>query len=365
MSGKLKLTGPMLLAVVAVAVVRFTVSVSGQSSQTANGLQPKALVAEMARLTSDGRLIADWPLTQALMNLPESLRRQLALSDAELAEAASLTRDTANERRKVRLKVASSLGLAEDTATVEALTGALRSSAVEQRRYAAFGLWLVGDGASLAPLLGALSEADAGVRRFALLAVGRILEFRHIKNESAINTLLTALRHESEPMRREAARALAHAGRPAHRAVPALIELYQTDRSEYVRQQAVHGLGHLGEDSAAAAETLLNALSDSSGEVRRYAAHGLSDIEHRLALRAVPTLVNLLQQDRWEEVRREAAHALGHLAVSSQAAIEALTRAARNDPAAAVRRAAAQALADLAHVRSSGQGDDGRKNKED
>jgi HEAT repeat protein len=353
MNGKLKFTGAMLLAVVAVAVVRFTMSVSGQSSRPANGLQPQVLVTEMARLTSDGRLIADWPLIQALLNLPEPLRRQLALSDAELAEAVSLTRDAANERHKIRRKVAGSLGLAEDATTVKELVATLRSSAVGQRRYAAFGLWLVGAEASLASLLGALPDPDEAVRRFALLAVGRILESSHIEHESAINALLAALRHESEQVRREAARALAHAGRPARRAVPALIELYKSDRSEYVRQQAVHGLGHLGEDSAAAAETLLNALSDSSSEVRRYAAHGLSDIEQRLALRAVPSLISLLRQDRWEEVRRGAAHALGHLAAMSQPAIEALTRAAKDDPAAAVRREAAQALAELEHAKAA------------
>jgi len=440
MSGKRKLTVVSLLAMAVAMVIQpqvFDKPVASQPSQTASKLHPQILVAEMAKLTSDGSLITDWPLIQALMNLPDPLRRQLNLNDAELAEAASGARDATNERRRIRLHVATSLGLAEDAESVHSLTVILGSSDVEKRRHAAFGLWVAGNEASIAPLVGALQDADEIARRFAVLAVGRILEFRHIENRLAINALTAALRHESEQMRREAARALAHAGRPARTAIPALIELFKTDRSEYVRQQAVHGLGHLGENSPEAAETLLTALSDSSGHVRCSAAHGLSDIEKRLALRAIPTLIGLMKHDRLEEarreaahalghieaagkettpaliealrdqsarvrgeaafalsnieeldvekfgraailplieslkgdvsseVRRQAAHALGHLGGSSPAAVKALTQAAKNDPVAEVRREAAQALIELEHDSPSVQSSHGQKTRED
>lgn len=170
---------------------------------------------------------------------------------------------------------------------------ALKSADTEHRRYAAFGLWLVGDERAVAPLVGALRDVDDPVRRYAALAIGRILEFRHMENRVAVTALGEALHHESEHMRREAARALAHAKGSAKSTVPALIELYKTDNSEYVRQQAVHGLGHLGETSPVAAETLRIALRDPSDEVRSWAAHSLSDLEQKLALPAAPTLLGL------------------------------------------------------------------------
>ncbi|MGH9938781.1 MAG: HEAT repeat domain-containing protein [Blastocatellia bacterium] len=349
MNRKRKLTIIALLAVAVMMIVQpraFDEPVSSQQSQIAIKLQPQILVTEIAKLTSDGSLITDWPLIRALMNLPESLRRQLNLNDAELAEVASGARDTTDDRRGIRLHVASSLGLAEDAASVRSLTAVLGSSDVEKRRYAAFGLWLIGNEASIAPLIGALQDADESARRHAVLAIGRILEFRHIENRPAINALTAALGHESEQMRREAARALAHAGRPARTAVPALIELFKTDPSEYVRQQAVHGLGHLGENSPVAAETLLTALGDSSGHVRSSAAHSLSDIEKRLALRAIPTLIGLLKHDRLEEVRREAAHALGHIEAAGKETTPALIEALR-DQSARVRGEAAFALSNI------------------
>src|SRR5262245_42085687 len=113
MNGKRILTAVSLLAVAVLIIVQsqaFNEPVSSQQSQTAIEPQPQAFVAEMAKLTSDGSLITDWPLIQSLSKLPESMRRQLNLNDAELAEVASLTRDTTNERRRIRLHVASSLG---------------------------------------------------------------------------------------------------------------------------------------------------------------------------------------------------------------------------------------------------------------
>jgi HEAT repeat protein len=346
MNGNRKLTAVSLVAVAVVMIVKmvaFNEPVSNQQSQTAIKLQPQVLVDEMAKLTSDGSLITDWPLIQSLSKLPESMRRQLNLNDAELAEVASHGQDTTNERRRIRLHVATSLGLADDAASIRSLTTILGSPDVEKRRFATFGLWLVGDEASIEPLIGALRDVDEIVCRYAMLAIGRILEFRHIENRPAIQALMAALRHESEQMRREAARALAHAGRSARPAVPALIELFKTDRSEYVRQQAVHGLGHLGDNSPAAAETLLTALGDTSGYVRCSAAHSLSGIEKGLALPAIPTLISLLKHDRWEEARREAAHALGHIDAARQETTPALIEALR-DQSAGVRVEAAFAL---------------------
>jgi HEAT repeat protein len=86
----------------------------------------------------------------------------------------------------------------------------------------------------------------------------------------------------------------------------------------------------------------IQALRDADWQVRTAAAMALEEIGPG-AIAAVPTLIQTLEHDRREDVRRAAAEALGTIKPTAGEAITALTKALK-DPSAYVRWAAARAM---------------------
>jgi HEAT repeat protein len=95
----------------------------------------------------------------------------------------------------------------------------------------------------------------------------------------------------------------------------------------------------------------LQALKDTDWQVRTAAAVALEEMGPRAA-KAVPVLIQTLEQDKREEVRRAAAEALGSIRPATVDATSALTRAVE-DPSAYVRWAAARALSAITERRES------------
>lgn len=94
----------------------------------------------------------------------------------------------------------------------------------------------------------------------------------------------------------------------------------------------------------------LQALKDNDWQVRTAAAMALEEIGPRAAV-AVPDLIQTLDKDKREDVRRAAAEALGSIKPTTIEAISALTRATE-DQNAYVRWAAAKALSAITERRS-------------
>jgi len=152
----------------------------------------------------------------------------------------------------------------------------------------------------------------------------------------SISALVRALGDEDCYVRQEAASALGAMG--DHRAVKALVELFEEDDDEDVRAEAACALGEIG--NARAVESLIRALLDSGKDVRAEAAWALGRIRD---IRAVEPLIQALK-DEEEDVREEVVWSLGR--IRNARAIELLNQAA-GDKSAHVRRVAAEALANI------------------
>jgi hypothetical protein len=143
-------------------------------------------------------------------------------------------------------------------------------------------------------LIDALKDAHEPVRRnaaFALAAIG----------EPAVDPLINALddgkdAYEAEPILHmsDAARALATIGKPA---VAALKQALTDDR-EHIRAQAAYALGEMGECATDSVSALKDMLTDESTSVRRHAISALGMIKQPVA-ETVPALVGVL--GNWDE----------------------------------------------------------------
>jgi HEAT repeat protein/beta-lactamase regulating signal transducer with metallopeptidase domain len=121
-------------------------------------------------------------------------------------------------------------------------------------------------------------------------------------------------------------------------AVPQLITLLR-DSDAWVRMAAARAIGEVRDRRAS--ETLITTLSDADWRVRRLAAWALNEMKEPLAVAA---LCRLLLGDSRAEVRRAAAEALGEIA--SAEALPALQQAL-NDPESAVRAKVSWAIAEI------------------
>lgn len=134
---------------------------------------------------------------------------------------------------------------------------------------------------------------------------------------TAVAPLAAALRDEAEPVRLNAAYALAAVGPPA---VAALSEVLADD-SEEGRLQAAYGLSCAG--AAAAEETLIEAVTSSTESRRGLAAFALGEMGSA-ARREAAAALGSLASDESEWVRRNAAEALGTLSGQAEEAVPAL-----------------------------------------
>lgn len=81
---------------------------------------------------------------------------------------------------------------------------------------------------------------------------------------------------------------------PVEEAVPALIQVLESHKSSFVREDAVFALGQIGPDVAEIIPALAEALEDKSSLVRAAAAEALGQLGPR-AVEAVPALIQTLR----------------------------------------------------------------------
>lgn len=122
-----------------------------------------------------------------------------------------------------------------------------------------------------------LRESDPGTRYLAARALGQIGD----EAESAVPTLLTALRDDDMFLRAGITGALIKIGAPA---VPGLTRAL-FDSSSAVKRAACKALGRIGSERCVPA--LINALHDSNAGVRRLAREALERIDSPAARAAL------------------------------------------------------------------------------
>jgi HEAT repeat protein len=215
----------------------------------------------------------------------------------------------------------------------------------------------------------ALQDADEATVRLALGALAKL-------GPPAVPRLIDALKHEKlrvnvvfvlgeigpvaapatpaltkliadkdDSVAHEAAIALAKIGPEAKAAVPELVKALSAGDESSVPAVA-YALGRIGPDAKEAVPALRTVLKGKEAVPAEVSAWALAHIEPsspEIAAEATPVLVKALSSPQ-AHVRLGAAEALGEIGASSQAAREALQKAASSDEDPAVRAAAAKAL---------------------
>jgi HEAT repeat protein len=233
--------------------------------------------------------------------------------------------------------------------TVPALIEALSDENAAVRREAISALGLIGDKRAIPPLITLLRQQEVELSPSAAISLSRI-------GSPAVPELTALLQNEPEPVRYLAVEALGLIGRAA---LPSLFAAIQ-DESHYVRNQAAIALGLIGEENPELViritPYLIDLLADDNDFVRHNACQlltevhepelidqladrltgdslvtryravivltqlsriGHPDLASALSERAVPALINTLQ-DSNSAVRRESAAALGQIGSQSQ-----------------------------------------------
>jgi len=167
--------------------------------------------------------------------------------------------------------------------------------------------------------------------------------------KGALPELVAALADADPVCAEEAAVALAEIGGDAVGAVPDLEKLLADGVPASTRYTAVYGLGRIGPAAKGALPRLLE-LSKSDDEILAtvavWAALKIDPADAALVESAVPMLRRALRGDR-DMVRLEAAVALGDIGRAAGSAVPILELVSEEDSVAAVRAAAAAALAKI------------------
>jgi len=232
-----------------------------------------------------------------------------------------------DERKELRFAAVESLGAIRAPEAAQPLVAVLSDPDRNLRRAAAESLGSIADPRAVPPLLVALEDDHWSVRCAAATALGRI------GNSKAVPALLRRLSDEDITVRRVVASALGDIGDP--RAVRRLAELLEDPG---IQSTAIEALRRMG---AAALSELEHCFSVAEPGSRRALVGLAGKLEDGRARR-------LLQQALLDDdagVRAEAALALGDGGFVDS--VRALMDLRGSDPAPAVRRAAARALAKL------------------
>jgi len=250
-----------------------------------------------------------------------SLKKHLKEGDARVREAAAVA---LGEIGKASLKAR------DDATLVNALTDALKDKEPLVRRSAAHALGNLGKAAK--PARAALEatlakETSAAVRQNIAWALGRI-------GPESIASLTAALRDPDPIVQREAANSIGlFKDEIARKALPELLACCKVKNSG-VRNAALNVLINiLQEDDLEAAAGISEALGDPDLEVRQNAALALSAIGGKVAVPAVPILIDAIKQKGNAEVRRQAAIALFNIGPDAHEAVPSLIQALADDDA--------------------------------
>ena len=190
----------------------------------------------------------------------------------------------------------------DNSATIEALTEALRDEDAEVRQHAVFALTQIGGPRATQALMAALKDADPEVRAKAVWGLGVR------PGDGMVDQLMGALRDSNAEVRQKAAWSLGLKG--DNRAIPSLINALK-DENDEVRQMAAWALGLKGNSQAV--EPLMDALRDKDADVRGMAAWALGLRGDKRAAKAL----NAALKDEDKDVRKKAAWALGIMLMQS------------------------------------------------
>lgn len=190
----------------------------------------------------------------------------------------------------------------------------LKSGDEEERRDAAMRLSLLESDAAVSALASASGDRSPRVRAAAVAGLGES------GNESMVPLLAARLAGDKDQFVRKTSAYALGRFRGSGRTAALIVAL--KDKDMEVRGAAAVSLGDHADAEAIAA--LESALSDKSAFVRAAAAHALG-VNGTAAARVAPTLIGLLTSDEENEVKRQAATALG--LIGNRSALPALERA--------------------------------------
>lgn len=207
------------------------------------------------------------------------------------------------QRRQARRVLAGLTGA--DKKAVLDLLAFLKSDDPVYRYWAARGLSGIGPDAKEAvpALIESLEDKDDDCRFWAVMALSTIGSAA----TDAIPRLIEHLQDSAFGIRQAAAGALSRIAPTAPKVVPALVTTLASDENQYVREEIVRALGHIGTPAAVAA--LIGTLTDHSSGVRRYAAIGLKMLGAK-AKEAKEALQTLMTTETDEGIRSQAEAAL-------------------------------------------------------
>jgi HEAT repeat protein len=212
----------------------------------------------------------------------------------------ALTHSLLNDHPLIRGHAAEVLAQVRDPKAVSALLSALGGEYYTVRGRAARALGEIGDPEAVQPLLGALKDGELEVRIAAVKALGK---FKLPETFDSMADLL--LEDPQIEARQAAAQALGETRHP--QAIPYLMIALRDPFWWYEREQAADALLEaIAGMGTAAVEPLLEALNDSEGTVRRFAAMLLGRIKDSRAVKPL----GMALYDTHFEVGRVAAESL-------------------------------------------------------
>lgn len=226
-----------------------------------------------------------------------------------------LTRTLSTAHPILRARAADILGLRRDKTAVPILLDALTGEYYTVRARAAIALGRIGDKRAIDPLLTALKDTEDDVRIGACLGLG------FFKEPSTFDEITNVLLDDPKiEVRQAAAKALGNTGHPA--AVPFLMEALRDPYWWFERETAsgdlLNAIERMGD---AALESLIEALKDKEGAVRKFAATLLGRMGNPRAIEPL----GMALYDLHHDVGKASAKALVNFGVNSfEVLVEAL-----------------------------------------
>jgi HEAT repeat protein len=215
----------------------------------------------------------------------------------------------------IRGRIAEVFGISKDRSAAAALLDALHGEFFTVRSRAAIALGRMGETKAIEPLLALLKDREDEVRIAACLALG------FFKDPSTFDEITTVLLDDPKiEVRQAAAMALGNTQHP--KAIPFLMEALRDPFWWYEREaQAGDLFSAIEKMGEMAVAPLIEALKDSEGAVRKYAALVLGRIADPRAIEPL----GMALYDLHHDVGKAAAEALVHFGVASfEILVEAL-----------------------------------------
>lgn len=259
---------------------------------------------ELIRLDAD----AVPPLLEALQTRDLDLLPVYQQVLARIPSASPALIKTLREAHPIiRARVADVLSIRKDRKTVPALLEALKGEYYTVRARAAIALGRIGDQQAIQPLLTLLKDREDDVRIAACLGLG------YFKDPSTFDDIATVLLDDPKiEVRQAAAKALGNTGHPI--AATYLMQALHDSFWWYEREIAAGDLlSAIEKMGVAVVESLIDALQDKEGTVRKFAAVLLGNIGDRRAIEPLGSALYDLHHD----VGEASAEALAHFGVPS------------------------------------------------